>query len=201
MTKKPEWMAPAGPKWRRLASREIYENPWIKLTEFDAVAPTGKDALYGVIHFKSHAIGILPIHDDGTVTLVGQHRFFSDAYSWELPEGGAPLDGDPLEGAKRELAEEANLAAREWRQVLAYELSNSVTDERGFGYIATGLYPAEGTPDDTEIIRLARVPFREALDAALAGHMTDMITVALLLRAYHMAREGELAAALTQAML
>lgn len=201
MTKKPDWMAAEGPKWRRLASREVYENPWIKVTEFDALAPTGKSALYGVIHFKSHAIGILPIHDDGTVTLVGQYRFFSDSYSWELPEGGSALDADPLEGAKRELAEEANMAAREWRQVLTYDLSNSVTDERGYGYIATGLYPTEGTPDDTEVIRLARVPFREALDVALAGHMTDMITVALLLRAYHMAREGELAPALTQAML
>ena len=108
---------------------------------------------------------------------------------------------DPLETAKRELAEEAGLAAREWRQVLTFELSNSVTDERGFGYVATGLHPASGTLDDTEVIRLARVPFREALDAALAGHMTDMITVALLLRAYHMAREGELAPALTEAML
>jgi 8-oxo-dGTP pyrophosphatase MutT (NUDIX family) len=201
MDKKPDWMTAEGAPWTRRSAREVYANPWLKVTEFDAVAPTGKEALYGVVHFRNHAVGVLPLHDDGTVTLVGQHRFVSGDYSWELPEGGSPLGVDPLETARRELAEEAGLAAREWRQVLTFELSNSVTDERGFGYVATGLHPASGTLDDTEVIRLARVPFREALDAALAGHMTDMITVALLLRAYHMAREGELAPALTEAML
>jgi 8-oxo-dGTP pyrophosphatase MutT (NUDIX family) len=194
-------MTAEGPPWTKGEAREVYANPWLKVAEFDAVAPTGKPALYGVVNFQSEAIGILPLHDDGTVTLVGQHRFVSGGYSWELPEGGSPLGSDPLESAKRELAEEAGLGAREWRQILAFELSNSVTDERGFGYLATGLYPMAGTPDETEIIRLARAPFREALDAALAGHMTDMITVALLLRAYHMAREGNLPPALTQAML
>lgn len=201
MDKKPDWMTAEGPPWTKGEPREVYANPWLKVTEFDAVAPTGKPALYGVVNFQSLAIGVLPLHDDGTVTLVGQHRFPSGAYSWELPEGGAPLGGDPLDSAKRELAEEAGLGAREWRQILTFELSNSVTDEHGFGYLATGLFPAAGTPDDTEIIRLARVPFREALEAALAGHMTDMITVALLLRAYHMAREGALPPVLTQAML
>ena len=201
MTKKPDWMTAEGPPWRRDRAREIYTNPWLKVTEYDAVAPTGASALYGVVHFRSLAIGVLPLHDDGTVTLVGQHRFPSGAYSWEAPEGGAPLDGDPLETAKRELAEEAGLAGSDWRQILTFELSNSVTDEHGFGYLATGLHPADGEPDDTELIRLARVPFREALDAALAGHITDVITMALLLRAYHMAREGDLPPALTQAML
>jgi len=201
MDKKPDWMTAEGPPWTKGEAHVVYANPWLKVTEFEAVAPTGKPALYGVVNFQSLAIGVLPLHDDGTVTLVGQHRFPSGAYSWELPEGGAPLGGDPLDSAKRELVEEAGLAARDWRQVLTFELSNSVTDERGVGYLATGLYPASGTPDDTELIRLARVPFREALAAALAGHMTDMITVALLLRAYHMAREGDLPPALTQAML
>jgi 8-oxo-dGTP pyrophosphatase MutT (NUDIX family) len=194
-------MTAEGPPWIRGETRDIYANPWLKVAEYDAVAPTGKPALYGVVHFQSHAIGVLPLHDDGAVTLVGQHRFVSGGYSWEAPEGGSPLGTDPLESAKRELAEEAGLAAGDWRQILSFELSNSVTDERGFGYLATDLCPADGTPDDTELIRLARVPFREALDAALAGHITDMITVALLLRAYHMAREGELAPALTEAML
>ena len=201
MDKKPDWMTEEGPAWTRGEAREVYANPWLKVTEYDAVAPTGKPALYGVVNFQSHAIGVLPLHDDGTVTLVGQYRFLSDDYSWELPEGGSAIGADPLEGARRELAEEAGLAAREWRRVLSFELSNSVTDERGFGYLATGLYPAPSEPDDTELIRLARVPFREALDAALSGHMSDMITVALLLRAYHMAREGELPPMLTEAML
>jgi 8-oxo-dGTP pyrophosphatase MutT (NUDIX family) len=203
MTQKPAWLRPHGRPWGRGAERVVYENPWIRVTDHEAVAPTGRDAQYGVVSFKNFAIAILPLHEDGTVTLVGQNRFALADYSWEVPEGGSPVDRDPLEGARRELAEETGLQAAEWREVLRAQLSNSVTDERAFGYVAFGLSPSEDEhkADDTEALVLARVPFREALDAALAGHMEDVLTVAMLLRAYHMAREGELPAALTRAML
>jgi 8-oxo-dGTP pyrophosphatase MutT (NUDIX family) len=156
-----------------------------------------------MVRFKNLAIAVLPIHEDGAVTLVGQHRFPLGDYSWELPEGGSPLHEDPLEGARRELAEETGLAAAEWREVLRTQLSNSVTDERMIGYLALGLSEAKAVhqPDDTEAIALVRVPFREALEAAMAGHLPDMLTVAMLLRGYHMAREGSLPGALARAML
>jgi len=203
MSDKPAWLRPHGKPWKRGSERLVFENSWIKLTEHDAVAPTGKPAHYGVVGFKNHAIAVLPIHEDGTITLVGQNRFALADYSWEIPEGGAPLDEDPLAGAKRELAEETGLVAAEWREVLRLQLSNSVTDERAIGYVATGLTHSPGghRPDDTEDLTLERVPFGEALRAALAGHLQDVLTVAMLLRAYHMAREGALPGALSRLML
>lgn len=201
MSDTPEWMRPRGRPWEELSSRTLYENPWLRLTEHEARAPTGSPASYAVVGFKNLAIGVLPIHDDGSVVMVGQHRFPCRDYSWEIPEGGEPVEGDPLHGAQRELREEAGLEARDWREVIRFQLSNSVTDERGFGYIATGLGQAETDPDHTEDLRIARVPFREALRLALAGAFPDMITIAMLLRAYHMAREGELPQALARAML
>jgi 8-oxo-dGTP pyrophosphatase MutT (NUDIX family) len=194
-------MKPSGRPWTATAERVVYENPWLKISEHDAVAPTGHQALYGVVGFKNYAIGILPLHEDGTVTLVGQNRFPLRAYSWEIPEGGGALDVDPLESARRELREETGLTASDWREVLRFEVSNSVTDERGYGYIATGLSQAETDPDETEVIHIARRPFREVLDLALSGMIPDLITLAMLLRAYHMAVEGRLPTALTQAML
>lgn len=201
MTARPPWMQPKGPPWRRGASRIVYTNPWIEVTEHQATAPTGKPAIYGLVSFTYAALGVLPLHDDGTVTLVGQHRFSIGAYSWEVPEGGGAPGADPLDEIKRELAEEAGLAAADWREVLRFQLSNSVTDEEGRGYLAMGLTPVPAAPDETEVIATVRVPFREALEQALCGNMPDMITVALLLRAYHMAGEGELPRQLTQAML
>jgi len=173
------------------------------VTHHEAIAPTGQPAQYGLISFKNLATAVLPLHDDGFVTLVGQNRFAHADYSWELPEGGAPLDEDPLDGAKRELAEETGLQAREWRKILHVQLSNSVTDECGVGYLALGLSRSDGRHhrDATEALALARVPFRQALDAALAGHLKDVLTVAMLLRAYHMAREGDLPDALASVML
>ena len=203
MNDKPAWLRPHGKAWGRKSERLVYENPWIRVSEHQAVAPTGRPAVYGVVSFKNLAIAVLPLHDDGTVTLVGQHRYALEGYSWEIPEGGSPLDEDPLEGAKRELAEETGLQAAEWREVLRAQLSNSVTDERAIGYVALGLTEASDVhaADDTEAIALARVPFREALEAALAGHLEDVLTVAMLLRAYHMAREGSLPPTLARAML
>ena len=198
---KPDWMTPTGRPWRALEERPVYENPWIRVREFQAEAPTGARTLYGLVGFKNYAIGILPIFPDGRIVLVGQHRFPLADYSWEIPEGGAPVGSDPLAGAKRELREEAGLEAANWSQVLSFQLSNSVTDEVGFGFIATGLSEAPTEPDPTEALALVRVPFQEALEQALAGHIQDLITVAMLLRAHHMAIEGQLPRALAEAML
>ena len=199
---KPEWMKPKGDGWKRVSAERVkFDNPWLTVVEQDAVAPTGKSALYGMVKFKNLAVGVVPIHADGSVTLVGQHRFVHNDYSWEIPEGGGALDIDPLESARRELAEEAGLAAAEWREVMRFQLSNSVTNEIGVGYLAWDLSEVPTAPDETEVIQVARRPFREALELALVGHMPDMITIAMLLRAYQMAQEGELPEALSRAML
>jgi 8-oxo-dGTP pyrophosphatase MutT (NUDIX family) len=203
MTTDTSWLRPHGTPWARSEPRIAYDNPWIQVNEYDAVAPTGRPALYGVVAFKNLAIAVLPVHEDGTIELVGQHRFPLCDYSWEIPEGGAPLDEDPLEGARRELREETGLEAAHWREILRMQLSNSVTDERAVGYLATGLTssPLGPEPDGTEALASARIPFREALDAATTGSMPDALTVAMLLRAYHMAREGALPEELARAML
>jgi 8-oxo-dGDP phosphatase len=203
MTDKPAWLRAHGTPWRPGPERVAFESGWITVTEQTAIAPTGKPSPYGLVRFKNLAVAVLPIHDDGTITLVGQHRFPLGDYTWELPEGGSPLDEDPLAGAKRELAEETGLVAAEWREVMRAQLSNSVTDERMVGYLATGLSETREihAADETEAIALVRAPFREALDAAVAGYLPDMLTVAMLLRGYHMAREGSLPGALARAML
>lgn len=201
MSQKPSWLREHGTPWRRNESKVAYDNPWITVTEHQATAPTGRPALYGGVSFKNLAIAILPIHHDGTVTLVGQPRFMFSDYSWEIPEGGGPVGVDPLESARRELVEETGLVAADWREILRVQLSNSVTDEVAIGFLATGLTLTQAAPDETEQLTLARVPFREALDAALAGHLKDMLTVAMLLRAYHMAKEEALPGAFARAML
>jgi 8-oxo-dGTP pyrophosphatase MutT (NUDIX family) len=203
MSDKPAWLKIHGEPWKPGTERVAFESGWIRVTEQIATAPTGKLAPYGLVRFKNLAVAVLPIHEDGTIVLVGQHRFPLEDYTWELPEGGSPLGEDPLEGAKRELAEETGLAAAEWREVMRTQLSNSVTDERMVGYMALGLSAGQSShqADDTEALAIARVPFREALDAATAGYLPDMLTVAMLLRGYHMAREGSLPGALARAML
>ena len=203
MEGKPAWLRSHGTPWVRGPATPVFDNPWIAVTQYAATAPTGNPATYGLVSFKNYAVAILPLFDDGTTLLVGQHRFPLGDYSWEIPEGGGPLDVDPLESARRELAEETGLQAAEWREILQVQLSNSVSDERAFGYLATGLSIADEKhqADDTEALEKVRVPFREALDAALSGDLKDVLTVAMLLKASHMAREGHLAPAIARAIL
>lgn len=189
------------PPWRSDGERLVFENPWLRLTEHPATAPTGAPAVYAVLRPRNLAVGVLPIHPDGTVTLVGQRRFALMNYSWEMPEGGAPFDEAPLAGARRELAEEAGLAAGQWRRALVMEMSNSVTDERAISWLAWDLTPVPTAPDPTEAIQGARVPFLALLDEIGRGAVRDAFTVATAFRAYHMAREGDLPAPLAEAML
>lgn len=192
MSNKPEWMRSHGKPWIRGAGRRVYDNPWISVTEFNATAPTGNPAQYGLVEYKNRALAILPLFDDGTIVMVGQNRLPFAEYSWEIPEGGGPLGEDPLDGAKRELLEETGLVAADWREVLRLQLSNSVSDELAICYVAMDLSEGDlvGHGDDTEDIVRVRAPFREVLEAAMAGYISDSLTVAMLLRVHHMAHKG-----------
>ena len=189
------------PGWRILSGQTVYDNPWIRLRRYAAVAPTGASADYALVHFKKIAVGVLPVDADGSVHLVGQSRFPLGAYSWEAPEGGCEPNEDPLECARREMAEESGVQAAHIKKIIEMDLSNSVTDEQSICYIAWGLSPATGTLDAVELLRRRRVPFLQAVQDAAEGRIRDSLTVAMLFRAHHMAVTGLLPPALAQAMM
>lgn len=176
--------------WTTLSSEVRYDNAWIRVVEHRVLNPAGKPGLYGSVHYKNLAIGVLPIDADGCTWLVGQWRYPLGAYSWEMPEGGGPLDIGPLASARRELAEETGLSARSWREVQRLHLSNSVSDELAICYLAWDLEKGEAEPEETEALALERAPFRALLDRVLSGGVTDAMTVATVLRVAHDARAG-----------
>lgn len=168
--------------WKTLHSIRVYDNPWISVSHRDVINPAGEAGIYGVVHFKNLAIGIVPIDEEGYTWLVGQYRYTIDAYSWEIPEGGGPLHTDPLDSARRELREETGITAGQWVRVLDCHLSNSVTDEAGIVYLARGLSFGPAQPEATEQLSLRRLPFTEAVDMVLRGEITDSLSIMGLLR-------------------
>ncbi|MCX7606696.1 MAG: NUDIX hydrolase [Bacteroidia bacterium] len=168
--------------WKTLSSRAIYENPWIALREDTVITPAGTPGIYGVVHYKNLALGVIPIDSEGYTYLVGQYRYPLRQYSWEIPEGGGKLGQDPLSEIQRELLEETGLIATHWQFLLRMHLSNSVSDEEALIYLAWGLRKGTARPEPTEQLRLWRLPLFEAIEKVHSGAITDSLTVAGLLR-------------------
>jgi len=178
--------------WITIDSHKIYENDWIGLTEHQVINPSGGQGIYGEVHFKNYAIGILPLDENLNTWLVGQYRYPLKAYSWEIPEGGGPLETEPLESAQRELAEETGLLATEWLEMQRMHLSNSVSNELAIIYIARGLSMGESSPEETEDLSIRKLPFEEAYQMVIQGQITDSISVAAILRTKILIQEGHL---------
>ncbi len=178
--------------WKRLKSTLAYENDWIAVYHEDVIAPTGNQGIYGRIHYKNRAIGIVPIDNDGNTWLVGQHRYPFDEYTWEIPEGGGKLSNDSLESAQRELAEEVGLKAKKWQLIQEAQLSNSASDEISLLYIAQDLSITECAPDETEVLRIKKIKLVEAIEMVINGTITDSLSVMALLKTKILLDSGDL---------
>jgi ADP-ribose pyrophosphatase len=168
--------------WKRKSSKLIYQNPWIKLEEDQVIRPNGSEGIYGKVHFKNKALGIIPLDDQNNTWLVGQYRYTLNEYSWEIPMGGVPLGENTLEGAKRELMEETGLIAQKWTKLMRIHTSNSVTDEYGYVYLAEELTQGKMNWDETEELLVKKLPLDEAVKMVSNGTITDAISVAGLLK-------------------
>ena len=168
--------------WQTQSRKEIYDNPWITVHEDQVINPRGGNSMYGWVHFKNKAIGIVPVDEALNTWLVGQYRYTLNEYSWEIPMGGGPSEQSPLASAKRELKEETGLTAQKWQNVMRIHTSNSVTDEEGFIFLAQELTPGKTEFDDTEDLRIRKLPLSQALAMVLNGEITDAISISGIFR-------------------
>lgn len=173
--------------WQTLSSEEKYDNRWINVTEHQVINPAGGKGIYGKVHFKNKGIGIVAFDNDANTWLVGQWRYTLDKWSWEIPEGGGALETDPIESAKRELKEETGLVAGRWAMIQRAYLSNSVSDEEGFLFLAEDLTQQESELEDTEAdLKVWKLPFKDALQMVLTGKITDSLSVMGILKVARM---------------
>lgn len=169
--------------WKKLSSREVYRNPWIRVREDEVIRPDGKRGIYGVVETRI-ATGVVALSDDNQVYLVGQYRYPTDEYSWEIIEGGAEESETPLAAVQRELREEAGLEAAWWMQLgEECHLSNCFSAERAYLYMARGLRQVGAQPDGTEILQVKCLPFSECMAMAERGAIKDAMSLLALHRA------------------
>jgi 8-oxo-dGTP pyrophosphatase MutT (NUDIX family) len=167
-----------GNPWQRVSRRVAYANPWIEILHDEVIRPDGAPGIYGVVHFRHLAIGVVPLDtEQDRVLLVGQFRYTMNRYSWEIPEGGGDFDEFPEAAARRELAEETGYVGGEWRELLRAELSNSVSDEITILFAATGLDSGPASPEGTEQLQLRWVAFDEVMAMIANGEIADAMTI------------------------
>ncbi len=176
--------------WQQLDQTITYENPWIRVTHENVLTPAGTSGIYGVVHFKSRAVGVVPLDTDNSVWLVKQFRYPLNQYSIEIPEGGSPFDEALLVTAQRELQEETGLRAQRWEHLLDLHTSNSVTDEFGAIFLARDLTQGEMQLEASEDIEVLRVPLAEAIEWVFGGKITDSLTIIGLLAVERQLRAG-----------
>ena len=169
--------------WQTKSVNLVYENPWINVQHREVITPSGTDGIYGIVHFRNWAIGIVPLDKHGNTWLVGQYRYAINEYTWEIPEGGCPENTSPLQAAKNELREETGIIANRWTEIISkFHTSNSVTDEHGKAYIAQELSFGEAQPDETEDLIVRKVPFSLAYEMVMNGQITDSLSIMALLK-------------------
>lgn len=167
--------------WTTLGTRLVYENPWISVREDQVLRPDGQPGIYGVVHFRNKAVGVLPVDDRGRIWLVGQYRYPVGRYSWEIPEGGGHAGESVEETARRELREETGMTAGRLELVATAHLSNSVSDEVAYIFRATHLEEGASAPEGTERLQVRRVEWSEAWEMYRRGEITDSMSVIAVL--------------------
>jgi 8-oxo-dGTP pyrophosphatase MutT (NUDIX family) len=169
----------------------VFENPWFKVETAPVTTPGGTPATYGVVRFQNRAVGVIP-YENGKIWLVGQTRYPFDDYSWEIPEGGVPKDEDMADAARRELKEETGLSADTLTHLLDFQLSNSITDERGTLFLARGLTQGETDLEPSEDITGLTLSLEDLLHHIDTGAITDAITIMAAYKLRLMQLSGEL---------
>jgi 8-oxo-dGTP pyrophosphatase MutT (NUDIX family) len=169
----------------RVVDEDVVWSGWrISAATVQVDGPGGQRLERQVVHHPG-AVAVVPLHDDGTVTLVRQYRAALDQAMWEIPAGLRDVAGEPAdETARRELAEEVGLSAARLQHLTTFHNSPGFSDEAVVIYLGTGLsvVPDDRQGAEEQHMTVARFPLEEALAMVLDERITDAKTVIALLR-------------------
>jgi len=133
------------------------------------------------------AVAVLAIDDQDRVLLINQYRHPIGLRDWELPAGLLDVDGEPpLAAARRELAEETDLTAEHWSELITFHTSPGGSNETLHVYEARGLLPAQAFARHEEEAEIVKrwVSLDEAVDAVLEGRLSNSILIIAVLAAH-----------------
>lgn len=165
-----------------MARRPIHHGAVIDLGIETVAMPDGRVVELEIVRHPGGAV-VVALHEDDEITWLRQYRHAAGGWIHELPAGKIDAGEDPLETARRELAEEAGLEAVYWQSLGAMLPSPGFCTERLHLYLARGLSRVPTRHERAELIEIERVPFTRALEDALSGRIEDAKSVVALARA------------------
>ena len=179
------------PGFRRVSEEELFRAWLFRVDRYHLLDPDDKPFDRFVIRHPG-AVTIVPVHDDGTVTLVRQYRAAVDAYVLEIPAGTCDQDGEAPEATgRRELAEEAGLEAARWELLLGAWNSPGISDQHTLIFLATGLSSVAARPQGVEegYMTVETIHLDDVDALVAAGSLKDETTVLGLYLARQRLRE------------
>jgi len=175
-------MNQADSPFKFVSTRQIYKNPWITVREDAVIRPGGKDGIFGVITFND-SITVLPIDSNNNLVLAREYKYGVGRYVVETVSGAVDDDETPLQAAKRELAEEVGLCAKDWISLGIINPVTTVVEAVNHIFIARELDDCPTNPDEGEIIEKLTVAYAEARRMVIEGEITHATSCLLILRA------------------
>ena len=173
------------------SSREVYRGRLVHLREDSVVLPRGSEATYERVEIK-HGASVLALEDDGHVWLVKEWKYAVSRWSIEVVSGGIEPGEDALTTAKRELREEAGLAARDWLPLGFVDPFTTMLYCPNHLFVARGLSAVPREPEEAETyMEPMRVPIEQAERMALRGEITHATSCVLIFKAVAL-RTGKL---------
>jgi len=167
--------------WRTLSSREVYRNAWLALREDRVIRPDGAEGIYSVVEMRP-SIGVLALNSHDQVAMVSQWRYAHNKVSLEIPTGGSNVNEETLEAAKRELAEETGLIAKNWTFLGTIDNSNGATTDVAHMFCARDLSSGPFTQQADEQTELCWIGFEDAVRSVMTGEITESVSVAAILK-------------------
>ncbi len=168
--------------WEKtVESKTLFEGKIITVRLDQAELPNGQVAGREVVEHPG-GVAILPLFDDGTVSVVRQFRYPFQHVVTELPAGKLERGEDHRPAALRELEEEVGVSCGKLTYLGCLYLSPGFSTEVLHMYLAQELKQGECHPDEDEFLEAERVPFAQLLEQVMSGEIVDAKTVALVLK-------------------
>ena len=166
--------------YRTLSSRYVYKGHNIRLRVDDVILPSGKETVREVVEHNG-AVAIVAVDDKNNVLLVRQFRHAADKELLEIPAGGIDPGETPEDTARREMQEETGYAPGRLESMGGFYSAPGYASEFLRLFLATELMPARLMAEDTEEIKLVRMPLSEAVELIRNGGIQDAKSIAGLL--------------------